>query len=64
MFTLFILFILSLKLAITEQILLTMKNSNKVLIDVNTLVKKPSEHETFYIKNHGKYHISMKKRKR
>ena len=36
----FILCILSLMLTITEQILLTMKNNSKVLIDVNTLVKK------------------------
>ena len=32
-------------LAITEQILFTIKNSNKMLIDVNTLVKKPIEHK-------------------
>ena len=31
-------------LTITEQILFTIKNSNKMLIDVNTLVKKPIEH--------------------
>ena len=36
-------------LTITEQILFTIKNSNKMLIDVNTLVKKPIEHKTFYI---------------
>ena len=36
---LFILFILSLMLTITEQILFTIKNSSKMLIDVNTLVK-------------------------
>ena len=48
---LFILFILSLTLTITEQILLTIKNSSKILFDVNTLVKKPSEHKTLYIKN-------------
>ena len=48
---LFILFILSLTLAITEQILLTIKNSGKILFGVNTLVKKPSEHKTLYIKN-------------
>ena len=35
-------------LTITEQILLTMKDSNKILIDVNTLVKKPIKHKTFY----------------
>ena len=46
---LFILFILSLMLTITEQILFTIKNSNKMLIDVNTLVKKPIEHKTCYI---------------
>ena len=44
---LFILFILSLTLAITEQILLTIKNSGKILFGV----KKPSEHKTLYIKN-------------
>ena len=38
------------------------KNSNKILIDVNTLVKKPIEHNTFYKKNKTKqsyknYHI-------
>ena len=38
-------------LASTEQILFTIKNSNKMLIDVNTLVKKPIEHRKFYIKN-------------
>ena len=31
-------------LTITEQILFAIKNSNKMLIDVNTLVKKPIEH--------------------
>ena len=44
------LFILSLMLTITEQILFTIKNSNKMLIDVNTLVKKPIEHNTFFKK--------------
>ena len=39
-------------LTIIEQILFIIKNSNKVLIDVNTLVKKPIEHETLYIKKH------------
>ena len=34
----------------TEQILFTIKNSNKMLIDVNTQVKKPIEHKTFYKK--------------
>ena len=37
-------------LTITKQILFTIKNSNKMLIDVNTLVKKPIEHKTFYKK--------------
>ena len=41
-------------LTITEQILFTIKNSSKMLIDVNTLVKKKTnktiEHKTFYIK--------------
>ena len=37
-------------LTITEQILFTIKNSNKMLIDVNILVKKPIEHKK-YIKN-------------
>ena len=36
---LFILSILSLMLTITKQILFTIKNSSKMLIDVNTLVK-------------------------
>ena len=40
---------LSLMLTITEQILFTIKNSNKILIDINTLVKKPIEQ--IYIKN-------------
>ena len=39
-------------LTITEQILFIRKNSNKVLINVNTLVNKPIEHKTFYIKKH------------
>ena len=34
-------------LTITEQIQFTIKNSNKMLIDVNTLLKKPIEHNTF-----------------
>ena len=46
---LFYLSILSLMLTITEQILFIIKNSNKMLIDVNTLVKKPIEHKTCYI---------------
>ena len=33
-------------LTITEQILFKIKNSNKMLIDVNTLVNKPIEHKT------------------
>ena len=37
-------------LTITEQILFTVKNSNKMLIEVNTLVKKPIEYKTFYKK--------------
>ena len=45
-------------LTITEKILFTIKNSSKMLIDVNTLVKKNKnkkktktiEHKTFYIK--------------
>ena len=32
---------------ITEQILFTIKNSYNMLIDVNTLVKKPVQHKTF-----------------
>ena len=46
----FILFILSLILTVTEQILFTIKYSNEMLIDVNTLVKKPIEHRAFYKK--------------
>ena len=38
-------------LTITEQILFTIKNNNKILIDINTLVKKPIEHKKNYIKN-------------
>ena len=34
-------------LTTTEQILLTIKNSNKMLIDVNALVKKPIEPKHF-----------------
>ena len=41
------LFILSLTSTNTEQILFTIKNSNKMLIDINTLVKNPIEHKTF-----------------
>ena len=40
-------------LAITEQILFTIKNSNKMLIDIDTLVQKPIEHKRVYIKNRG-----------
>ena len=36
-------------LTITEQVLFTIKNSNKMLIDVSTLIKKSFEHKTFYI---------------
>ena len=44
-------FFLSLILTITDQILLTIKNRSKMLIDINALVKKkPIEHKTFYIK--------------
>ena len=43
-------------LTITEQILFTIKNNNKILIDINTLVKKPIEHKKNYIKN-KKYKI-------
>ena len=46
----FILFILSLILTVTEKILFTIKYSNEMLIDVNTLVKKPIEHRAFYKK--------------
>ena len=46
----FILLILLLKMTITWQILFKTKKSNKIEIDVNTLVKKPIEHKTFYIK--------------
>ena len=35
---------------ITEKILFTIKNNNKIPIHVNTLVKKPIEHKTFYMK--------------
>ena len=37
-------------LTITEKILLTIKNSNKMLIDFNTLVKNPIENKTCYIR--------------
>ena len=36
-------------LTTTEQILFTIKNGNKILID--DLVKKPTEHKIFYKKN-------------
>ena len=42
------LFIISLMLIITEQMLFTIKISNKMLIDVNTVVKNPIEYKTFY----------------
>ena len=38
-------------LAITEQILFAIKNSNKMPINVDTLVQKPIAHKRFYIKN-------------
>ena len=41
--------IVSLMLTVTEQILFTIKNSKKMLTDVNTLGKKPIEHKTCYI---------------
>ena len=44
-------------LTITEQILLTVKNSNKMLIDINTLLKKPIEHKIFYIYKKKTYKI-------
>ena len=37
-------------LTITEQILFAIKNSKKMLIEVNTLVKKPIEHKIVYIR--------------
>ena len=40
----------SLILTITQEILFTTKNSNKMQIDVNSLVKKPTEHKKLYIK--------------
>ena len=36
--------------SITEQILFTIKNSNEMLVDVSTLVKKPIEYKIFSIK--------------
>ena len=39
-------------LTITTQILFTIKNSNRMLIDVNTLVKKHIGHKKCYIKQH------------
>ena len=41
-------------LTVTEQILFTLKNSNKMLIDVNTLVKKPISLKRTYIKTFHK----------
>ena len=46
----FYLFIVSLMLTITEQMLFTTKNNNKMVININTLVKKPIEHKKFQIK--------------
>ena len=40
-----------LMLAITEQILVTIKKSNKILTNVNTIVTKPNKQKTFSIKN-------------
>ena len=37
-------------LTIAEQIFFVIKHSNKMLIDVNTLVKKPIEHKKIRIK--------------
>ena len=45
---LFILFILSLLLTFIEQLLSTIKNSNKMLTDVSNLVRKPIYHKKFY----------------
>lgn len=45
---------LSFLLTITEQILLTLKNSNKMLMDINTLVKKPISLKRTYIKTFHK----------
>ena len=36
-------------LTITEQMLFTTKNNNKMVININTLVKKPIEHKKFQI---------------
>ena len=57
------LFILSLMLTITEQILFTIRNSNKMLIEVNTLVKKLKTYHILYKKNPTKiliYNIAVK----
>ena len=35
-----------------EQTLFTIKNNNKMLIDVNTIVKKPINLKNFISKNH------------
>ena len=42
-------------LTITKQILFTTKNSNKMLIDVNTLVKKPIELFQWLKLKYGRY---------
>ena len=39
-------------LASTEQTLFTIKNTNKMLIDVNTIVKKPINIKNFTSENH------------
>ena len=41
-------------LTIAGQILFAIKNSNKMLIDVNTLVKKPVERKAFYIQENSR----------
>ena len=54
------LFILSLILTITEQILFAIKNSSKMLIDVNILVKKLMEHNTSYRKKNWNKIVLLK----
>ena len=39
-------------LASTEQTLFTIKNTNKMLTDVNTIVKKPINIKNFISENH------------
>ena len=39
-------------LTVTENILFTIKSKNKMLIDVNNLVKKPIEHKKIVQKEH------------